>query len=279
MWPCICVHAHTHTHSTVAALRGEMGSSLVRSRVMETTLQYVRSVMNGSFTNIREMMLHTIERKTGKWYRTVNGYVEELGLNWTDIYQMSKMDLKNIIREHDTRIWEETIASKTTLKYYREGKNRIGYDHCYRNNVDSMFLARARVNSLGLEEAKGRGIRGYNKRCKLCELEEEDLLHFMMICPNLEKTRKRHRIIDNNIRDPKNRMLELLFIQNEHQKVGSLIRNLWNKRKQIIDYKENKKKQCGIRKIIQGSDPGPERNVNTYIRKRSDSVAMTVKGC
>merc|ERR1711942_397455 len=28
-------------YSTVAALRGEMGSSMVKSRVMETTLQYV----------------------------------------------------------------------------------------------------------------------------------------------------------------------------------------------------------------------------------------------
>ena len=192
---------------------------------------------------------------------------------------MSKMDLKNIIREYDTRIWEETIASKSTLKYYREGKTKIGYDYCYRNNIDSMFLARARLNSLGLEEAKGRGIRGYNKRCKLCGLEEEDLLHFLMICPNLEKTRKRHKIIDNNIRDPKNRMLELLFTQNEHQKVGSLIRHLWNKRKQIMDYKENEIKQCGIRKIIQGSDPGPERIVNNHIRKRSNSVTLAVKGC
>ena len=143
-----------------------------------------------------------------------------------------------------------------------------------------MFLARARLNSLGLEEAKGRGLLGYNKKCKLCGLEEEDLLHFTMICPILEKTRSRHRIINNSIRDPKERMLELLFKQNEHQKAGSLIRNLWNKRKQILEYKEDeKKKQFGIKKIIQRSDPGPERNMNTYIRKRSDSVAMTVKGC
>merc|ERR1711875_143339 len=96
-------------YSTVAALRGEMGSSMVRSRIMETTLQYVRSVMNSNFTNIKEMMLHTIERKTGKWYRTVKGYVEELGLRWTDIYQMTRMDLKNLIREYDTRAWDAEI--------------------------------------------------------------------------------------------------------------------------------------------------------------------------
>ena len=101
----------------------------------------------------------------------------------------------------------------------------------------------------------------------------------MIVCPNLEKTRGRHRIIDINIKNHKDRMIDLLFVQKEHQKVGSLIRCLWNKRKQIMEYNENKIKQCSIRKIIQGSDPGPEKNTNTYIRKRSDSVTLTVRGC
>ena len=36
-------------YSTVDALRGEMGASMVKSRIMETTLQYVRSTMNSEF--------------------------------------------------------------------------------------------------------------------------------------------------------------------------------------------------------------------------------------
>ena len=42
------------SYSSVDALRGEIGASLVRSRVMETTLQYVRSVMSSKFENIKE---------------------------------------------------------------------------------------------------------------------------------------------------------------------------------------------------------------------------------
>ena len=266
-------------YSTVAALRGEMGASMVRSRVMETTLQYVRSVMNSNFNNIKEMMQHTIERRTGKWFRTVNGYVEDLGLEWSDIYQMSKVDLKRIIRDYDTRIWEETIAAKSTLKYYKEGKTRIGYDFCYRNNANSMFLARARTNSLKLEEAKGRGKPNYNKNCKLCDMEEEDIIHFTMVCPLLEKIRSRHGLIDDNILDPKERMLELLFKQNEHQKVGELIRSLWNKRRQILDYKEKEKeRQEKMKDVIQKSDPGPEGNSYTPIRRRSNSLSAAAKG-
>ena len=48
-------------YSTVAALRGELGALMMKTRVMETTLQYVREVMNGKFENIKEMMLDTIE--------------------------------------------------------------------------------------------------------------------------------------------------------------------------------------------------------------------------
>merc|ERR1712121_504119 len=36
-------------YSTVAGLRGEMGASLMKTRVTRTTLQYVREVMNGEF--------------------------------------------------------------------------------------------------------------------------------------------------------------------------------------------------------------------------------------
>ena len=130
---------------------------MVRSRVMETTLQYVRSVMNSKFENIKEMMQDTIKLKAGKWYKTVNSYIEELDIEWTDVYQMSKEELKRRIKNYDTKIWEYNLANKSTLKYYMERKTRIGYESCYRNNANSMFLARARTNSLKLEEAKGRG--------------------------------------------------------------------------------------------------------------------------
>ena len=81
------------SYSSVDALRGEIGASLVRSRVMETTLQYVRSVMNGNFGIIRRMMLHSIEVGTGKWYKNVNSYITELGIQWNDVGNMTKEDI------------------------------------------------------------------------------------------------------------------------------------------------------------------------------------------
>ena len=47
---------------------------MVKSRIMETMISYIIDVMKGSFINIKEMMIDTINKKRGKWYNTVNEY-------------------------------------------------------------------------------------------------------------------------------------------------------------------------------------------------------------
>ena len=81
-------------YATVEALRGEIGASMVKSRIMETTISYIIDVMKGSFTNIKDMMTDTINRQRGKWYNAVNGYREELGITWNDILSMDKKGIK-----------------------------------------------------------------------------------------------------------------------------------------------------------------------------------------
>ena len=253
------------------ALRGEMGASLMKSRIMETTLQYVRATMNSEFNNIKEMMLHTIRIKAGGWYKTVNSYLVELGLNWTDLYDMTKEELKRIIKNYDTRIWQNNIANKSTLKYYKMGKARIGYDSCYRNNASSMFLARARINSLKLEEAVGRGKNNYNSNCKLCGMEEkEDIVHFTITCPALERKRD-YNLIDKKITNPIQRMVTLLFKNNKHQDIGNMLKNLWDRRKAILKFKEEKMNRTREGKrtasIIIRSDPGPAEISRVPLRR------------
>ena len=58
-----------------------------------------------------------------------------------------------------------------SLKWYRQGKESIGYDKCYSNNINSTYLAKARTNSLQLEEQVGRARRDNDKTCKLCRQE------------------------------------------------------------------------------------------------------------
>ena len=250
-------------YSTVAALRGEMGASLMKTRVMETTLQFVREVMNGKFINIREMMLDTIKMKVGSWYRIVNSYLIELGIDWEDIYSMTKEDIKSMIRIYDTHIWRNNLEKKSTLKYYKEGKTKMGYEFCYRNNINSMFYARARLNSLKLEEAKGRGKPYYDKICKMCGLEEEDLLHFIIKCPTLER-RRNYSILDNSLQVPEERLIQCLYKQRNYQEIGRMIKEMWYARRSILKFKEDtrrKEKSRDNDNKLMMSDPGPKRSV------------------
>ena len=124
------------------------------------------------------------------------------------------------------------MLRKTSMRIYRLEKKEIAYAQCYRNNSYSAFLAKARINSLQLEEHKSRGCQNYDKKCKLCGEETEDIVHFLIKCKELEKMRN-YKLINKNIRNPEERLRELLYKNKEHQEIGKLIKNLWMLRKEM----------------------------------------------
>ena len=133
----------------------------------------------------------------------------------------------------------------------------------------TMFLARARINSLKLEEAIGRGKTNYDKSCKLCHQEEEDLVHFTVKCPVLEKLRN-YDLIDKRIQDPKDRMIELLFKQNRYQEVGHMLRKLWNKREGILRLNKGDRNNNVVMNDAASStsnEPGPDEDSYTPIER------------
>ena len=75
---------------------------------------------------------------------------------------MDRKILKEKIKAYDTQEWLQGMFQKSTLKWYMEGKQKIIYEECYRNNSQSAYLAKARTNSLQLEEHLGRGQPNYN---------------------------------------------------------------------------------------------------------------------
>ena len=89
---------------------------------------------------------------------------------------------------------------------------------CYRNNIRSTYLAKARTNSLQLEEHIGRGIINYDKTCKLCGEEEEDLEHFLIRCPELEGKRNPEIIEGGLPMTSKEITAHILFRNKEYKK-------------------------------------------------------------
>merc|ERR1712090_84472 len=196
--------------SAVEALRGEIGASMVKLRIMETILLYLIDTLASQFTNVKLMMEDTILKGVGRWYKAVEEYRLELGITWNDLRNMDKPTLKTIVKEYDTIKWYEGMSKKPSLKFYIKEKGEIIYEQCYRNSISSTFYARARINSLKLEEQKGRKKENYNKNCKLCEEEVKDIVHFTTKCKKLEKVRN-YDLLDKDIEDPEERMRTLLF--------------------------------------------------------------------
>ena len=262
-------------YSTVESLRGEIGASMVKSRIMQTMLMYVADTMSGKFQNIKDMMTDTIEKEKGKWYKAVNGYRNELGISWKDLQNLDKPSLKKLVNAYDTGEWEKGMAGKVSLRFYIQEKGKIKYEKCYRNNANSIFLARARTNSIKLEEHKGRGIVGYDKTCKICKEENEDIVHFLIDCKKLEKERD-YNLINSNLPNSEVKMRSLLFKDKRFQEIGNMIKNLWNKRRYII---ETSKKKTGStvdnppmkyhRQKDGLSDPGPDRKKYGHRNKRA----------
>merc|ERR1711913_279043 len=77
-------------YSTLEALRGEIGASMAKSRIMQTMLMYVVDTLAGNFLEVKNMMLDTIEKGKGKWYRAINDYRNELELSWDDLKSLDK---------------------------------------------------------------------------------------------------------------------------------------------------------------------------------------------
>ena len=102
---------------------------------------------------------------------------------------MNRATLKKIIRKYDDDNWNLGLIRKLVLRFYFKEKQFVGYEFCYRNNYNSKLYARARINTLQLEEHKGRGKESYDTTCKLCGDEEEDIVHFTVKCSKLEQKR------------------------------------------------------------------------------------------
>ena len=98
-----------------------------------------------------------------------------------------------------------------------------------------------------------------------------------MKCPALEGKRN-YGIIDKRIQDPEERMIELLFRQKRYQEVGKMIKNLWNRRKAILKYREEENNKTRIMNdsvTSTSSDPGPRGCRYTPIDGRMGCRSMS----
>ena len=207
---------------------------------------------------------------------------------------MNRVTLKKIIRKYDDDNWNLGLISKPVLRFYSKEKKSVGYEFCYRNNYSSKLFARARIDTLQLEEYKSRGKENYDTTCRLCGVEREDIVHFITKCSSLEHKRD-YELINRNINDPEDRMRELLFRNKNHMEIRRMIKNMWELRRKLLNARERKTPQKDqstvqnvnlpshgdIRAPCQNPPPSgwvPEPDKNPHIYTRTCALAHTYTG-
>ena len=68
-------------YTTLESLRGEVGASMMSSRLMETMLSFVIDTLSGEFEEMKTYMLHEIETGKGQWVKMANHYRNTLGID------------------------------------------------------------------------------------------------------------------------------------------------------------------------------------------------------
>ena len=224
-------------NSPICVLRGEIGSSMMKTRFIEGILIYTRSIITGNNSLVQEILDITRNEDKGKlqnqrkvtWKHQLTEYLKEANIRYGELKELKKEDIKKRIREQDTKKWKEELEKKNSVSIYKRFKRKIKDDGCYDNKFSSILLFRARSNTLKLNTENRH--RNGNTKCDLCGDEKEDLIHFLLDCKELE--RKRDEGIMKNYYEPnKEEMTGKILHTSEHiEAVKIMIENMWNYRK------------------------------------------------
>ena len=93
----------------------------------------------------------------------------------------------------------------------------------------------------------------------------------MIKCTALEGKRN-YNLLNRSISNPRERLIDVLFKQEDHRGVGWMIRAMWLRRKAILSCKEKMYKESLVRvkknDVLNRSDPGPMGISQTPIREK-----------
>ena len=90
--------------------------------------------------------------------------------------EMSKPEIKRLIRKYDSKKWEEGLERKASVGVYRSNKKEIKEDKIYDNSRAAQILFQARANCMALNE-RNRHTEGGETRCEICNDGEMDSYH------------------------------------------------------------------------------------------------------
>ena len=148
------------------ALRGDIGASAMRSRIVEGKLQYINSIYKGD-KDLLKAIIQDMQDKNSNWWNKCIKYAEECKLTMKNVIRSIKQELKDYlradpgngpcqrqvlaeytnnnklkenIRKWDTEEWLKEVNQKQSLCIYKSWKNEIKEEVVYDNTYSSVLL-------------------------------------------------------------------------------------------------------------------------------------------
>ena len=218
----------------LAVMRGEVGVSCMRSRLIQSRLLLVKSMMEGPNELMRVVMGEVRADRFNKTNISIKSCMRELGMEYRDLEVMSKAEIKRKVREWDTDQWLALLRGLSTADLYLEFKGVMREEKVYDNKYSSELLFAARSNTLELNELRGRWGKG-SPACWLCGEGREDLMHFVLKCPPLEG--KRRDVIGKYEGESDRSTLGALLFgtgREDCEEVKGMLQDLWVERRRKL---------------------------------------------
>ena len=218
-------------NTPIAVLRGEIGSSLMETRFIESRLTLVGGMLGSENKIVKDLLDKGRGLRNYAWNRKLDKYLGKVGIRYEELGNMNKRAIIAKVRERDNRLWREEMERLSRVGIYREWKKKIREETFYDNTEGSTILFRARANSMRLNY--NRRHTGGDTTCEICGEGQEDLEHFILKCSKLEGKRMVELLGDRG-REEKEIIGELLFSGERIQDVKDMLGRMWRERENRI---------------------------------------------
>ena len=213
-------------------LRGEIGASLMKSRVIEGRLQYIRSIWDRE-NGLLKLVLEDQFDRPGKWMKKTMDWMEYVNVSKRELKNLGRKGIKEKVREKDSNRWKEELETKSSLGLYKGWKKDMKEEQIYDNRKASEILYRARSNSLMLEDRSRHS--GGRITCRICDQGTENLTHFILECEGLIEERGRAKTLQRPHPEDQDEVLgAFLFDQETLEENKVTLYDMWKKRRKIL---------------------------------------------
>lgn len=220
-------------YAPICTLRGEIGASLMKTRIINGRFQYLKSIEEGENQLLKEIVGEMFEDDRNKWMKVTKTYMNTVGVRRGNIIRMKKTEIKEATRKWDSANWKEEVNSKSSLVIYKRWKENIKEEKMYDNRPSSIILYKARSGTLQLNDRK-RHTNGEVK-CTLCGHEYEDLKHFILVCPSTNNERTKAKELQQPYQEDEIEIMgDYLFKEENLQEKKEILYKMWKKRELII---------------------------------------------